>query len=234
MSTRRFAGVNDDRVGGMTRRELEDMIARMADRRARDLIASPGLREVAVPGSIPRRAIDGIPVVDVLPRTGTAGDEIYFEPEAGSMWRFVYAPGADAYPWRFVGGPELYTFTAGIGESTASTSYTTLTSATQFTAPLAGVYQFEFSCEAFNSAVGHIMVTAVQIGAEVLGTLPGDWDGARSSSEVVNSGVVGVGRRRGTVSAAGTVCRLLHRVTGGTGTFQLRHLSMIPVRAGRA
>lgn len=239
MSTRafnRFAGA-PDRVADMTRRELEDIIDSVARARARDLIASPGLRDVAVPGSMPRRTVDLVPVVDVLPRTGYGpleGDEVYYRAAAGVLWHFRYRAGGGDYPWEFIGGSKLYTFTAGAGENTASTSYTTLSSATQFSAPLAGEYDFVWSLEAFNATLSALMLTALQIGSEALtATVPGDQEAARCSSHVASVGDVGVGNRRGTVTAAGTVCRLVHRVTAGTGTFQMRHLSMIPVRVGR-
>lgn len=240
MSTRgvvRSFGGAPDRIADMTRRELEDMIDQVARERARDLISSPDLRDVAVPGSIPRRTVDLPPVVDVLPRNGTAtdGDEVYYRAAPGVLWHFRYrGSGEPAYPWEFVGGPRLYTFVAGSGETTASTTYTTLTSATEFVTPLAGEYDFDWSVEAFNATVGSLMLSALQIGSETLtGTTPGDQDAARSAAHVASAGVVGVGARRGIVTAPKTVCRLVHRVTAGTGTFQMRHLKMIPVRVGR-
>lgn len=178
----------------------------------------------------------GVPTVTALPTQPYDGQVVDYLADAtnGVVWRLKYrAASASAYKWEAVGAPTpLNTFTDGVGESTSSTSYTTLTSACQITVPLAGDYDFRWSLEMFNTAI-QINAAALQIGAESLGTgYAGDRSAARVGSGAANVGWQGVGRRRATVSAASTVCRLVYRVTGGTGTFQFRHLDVTPIRVG--
>lgn len=178
----------------------------------------------------------GPATVTSLPTDPYDGQEIYYVADSanGIVWRFKYRSAASgSYKWECVGGPPLYTFTEGLSESTSSSTFTTLTSATQITVPLAGTYLFEYSCEMYSATIGRLLLTAVQIGSESFTTADHDYKAGRVSTEAANSGMVGYGYRLGTVTAANTVCRLVHKIVGGnTGIYQLRNLKITPVRVG--
>lgn len=174
--------------------------------------------------------------VTSLPTNPYDGQLIYYLADStnGVVWHFRYnASSASSYKWEFVGGASLHTFTEGAAESTSSSTFTTLTTATEITVPLAGTYLFEYSFEGYSATVGRLLVMAVQIGSEAFTTAEHDFKGARVSTETANSGVVGFGMRKADVTSASTVCRLMFKILGGnTGIFQLRNLKITPVRVG--
>lgn len=178
----------------------------------------------------------GPATVTSLPPNPYDGQEIYYVADAtnGIVWRFKYrAASASPYKWEFVGGPPLIDQDAALAESTASSGYTTLTTATQLTAPLAGVYDFRWQTECYSATTNQLYQCTVRIGSESFTPDPHDYTAARVSTQTANNGVGATGRRRGTVTTAGTNCQLYFKASGGaSGTWQLRYLEMIPVRVG--
>lgn len=220
-------GRNDN--PGFGNRSIED------DPYLRDRVIDVVLRDQSAMVQIPRRAIRaesirGVETVSQLPADAVAGDQVLFAAAlaGGVVWHLVYRPdGSATYPWVKVGGAPLYA-AVDAAEGSASGSYVDLaTVGPSITVPLAGDYRVLFDAEAAGTVATGLYYTSPKFGAAA--TL--DADSVRRQPAGVN--FLGAGAPRllaRTVTAAGTVVKLQHRVNAGTGTWQARWLEVDPVR----
>ncbi|MFZ9968064.1 MAG: phage tail protein, partial [Steroidobacteraceae bacterium] len=92
------------------------------------------------------------PIVTALPVNPQFGEVVTYAADAtnGVYWSLQY-DGGGTYPWKFLGGGALYD-SSTTSFSTASTSWTSDTTYTGFTVPLAGDYLVTTTCVANNAA----------------------------------------------------------------------------------
>lgn len=175
--------------------------------------------------------------VTSLPASPVDGQEVVYVADAanGVLWRLRYNAGAvSVYKWEFVGGSPLFSEVGSPGsgdEGTASTSYTTLTSSGPNVAlPLAGDYDVEVMCAAYNTGANIGSAMSYQIGA----TAAVEADAAISQSSSASTGVpYAVARRRKTGLAAVTLSARYRSAGAGTANFRWgRRMTVWPVRVG--
>ena len=165
-----------------------------------------------------------------LPASPTDGMEAILVDSTSNpsyQWRFRYNAGSSsAYKWEFVGGAPMISYVSA-GESTASGSYSNLTTTQLFTVPRAGDYDVQIMAGYANNTVigdgglmGAILNSVSLITRAVFVT-----------SGLVNTGPPLGARGRTTGLAAGnTIAALYAVVSGGTATFGERSLLVAPVR----
>lgn len=180
-------------------------------------------------------------VVTVLPSSPVNGQDCYFLADAtnGIVWHLKYrAASASASKWEVVGGASLFAeVVTASNETTASTTYATLTTAgPNITVPLAGDY------DVFHGALmgGTAVTSAVAMSYDIGGAAAVDADAAGFGVAVSGAPVPAVRRRRKTF-AAGVTLTSKYKVSSGTATFygtsgvfpgHGRFMEVRPVRVG--
>lgn len=170
----------------------------------------------------------GDPSSEALPYDG---QELYYLADAanGIWWHFRYrAMSSSPYKWEFIGGSDLV-HEVDDRQTTTSTSYVDLTTVgPTLTLPLAGVYDIEWGCRAFNSVAADYWFMTPKLGAAAAG----DGDGLTARADAGSHDKHLMRRIRRTL-AANDVVKAQYRVTGtGTGDFSMRHMAIRPVRVG--
>lgn len=166
-----------------------------------------------------------------LPSSPADGDEFLYQVAEGIVWRFVFnAASSSDLKWEFQGGPPLYSSVL-TRQTTSSTSYVDLaTVGPSLTFPLRGDYDIIVGGYLFGSAVGNnIFMSASFAGAVAL-----DANGINIYTSAVSSGFSHAAHSMRTYIAAnlaaGSSAVAKYRVTGGTGSFESRALSVVPRR----
>jgi hypothetical protein len=174
--------------------------------------------------------------VTSLPVSAVDGQEIYYQADAtnGIVWHLRYNAGsASTYKWEFIGGSSLSADVPAQpgGETSASTTYADVaTVGPQITVPLAGEYLVGVQFEGWNtSAVSFNIYAAPKFGAAATA----DADAAITGGTIANI-VMTASRQdmRRTIAVAATVVKAQYKVTGGTGVYRNRTLTVKPVRVG--
>lgn len=142
----------------------------------------------------------------------------------GVIWTLRYRhTSASAYKWEYAGGPPLYAEVVP-DESTAATGYAALaTPGPSVALPLAGDYMVEHGMKNFGAAGQQTMMSYA------IGAIPAADADAVYSNLTTNESAF---RRRRKTGLAAVILTAMYRVTGGTGTFGMRHLAATPVRVG--
>jgi hypothetical protein len=193
------------------------------------VIASDGLAYIAVkPTTAPPKPwatglVPGKPTYGTtLPASPVDGQEAILVDSLTAptySWRFRYNISSTARDkWEFVGGAE-WLVTTETSDTATWAGYANLPNGPSLTIPRTGVYNARLGSIASHSVAGGTCYLA----------LTGSTIDSYVSAPAVNynmtmdrSGVLNV--------SAGTVVQLMVAVTVGTGTYQKRHLSVLPVR----
>lgn len=178
-----------------------------------------------------RQLQGGAPLVSALPAGPVDGQEIVFVADAarGVLWHFRYrAASASIYKWEFVGGSPLYNEIVA-PETTASATYVSLaTLGPTIGVPLAGDFMVGIGAGVSNTIVAESWMS-YDIGA----TNAVDADKVAYTERVAAvQKAVAVSRLRPKTFAAPLSLLAKYRVGGGTGQWQERWMSVLPVRVG--
>ena len=169
--------------------------------------------------------------VSALPGSPYDGQVIRFQNAAmatdGIVWTFRYnAASASAYKWEFIGGPP-WTEEVDTSETTAAGPWQILTTpGPKLPVPLNGEYESEWGYTGANSTAGNVCY--VTVGQAV--ALTTSTNSAQTTGTVMNTSVTK--SKKVTLTAGGTDFSLYYGVSGGTGTFWARFISMTPIRVG--
>lgn len=163
-------------------------------------------------------------LVASLPGSPVEGQVCYYQNSAMAtanvVWQLRYNA-TDVY-WELVGGMPLFAEVT-TAQTTTSTSYVSLTTTgPAVTAPLAGDYQIEHGCGGFNSGANASLMSFA-IGASAASD-------ARSLRVDGTSEHSAARKSRYTSVSASDSIDAKYRVTAGTGTFENRWISILPVR----
>lgn len=155
------------------------------------------------------------------------GDEVYLEVDAtnGIIWHLRYVNAEPTYKWRFLGGPPMFSEVT-TNEATSSTTYAALTTAGPSIAlPRGG--DFNVRIQAALASGNQQVAMSYDIGAT--GAVDADQVLALSTSTTL---FISVARERlkAAIAAATTLTSKYKTVTAGTGNFQQRGMSVLPVR----
>lgn len=174
----------------------------------------------------PLAAASSLIAVSSTPPASPADGQIWYYAPFGAgvaTWAFRYNAGsAAAYKWEFVGGPPAYYYPA-TNVSTSSTTYGTIDGTTpSSTIARAGVYLFDYGASAYNTAAA---------GANYLGLYCG---GVLKQQSIISSPTTGSPYllHRGlfqVIAAANDVAQLQYKVLSGTGTWEARYMSYVPI-----
>jgi len=172
-----------------------------------------------------------IPLITSLPTNPVDGQEIYFLADATNsiIWHFRYRAGsASAYKWEFMGGSRLQhsVFTREASSSTSAVDLATV--GPTITVPLAGDYDADIAFHAYGSALGGYVSGGIKIGAaaasgQLLAIAPGS-----ANNDIIGSTYA----LPVNVPTAGTVVKMMYWVSGGTGNWERRWMTMQPRRVG--
>lgn len=141
------------------------------------------------------------------------------------QWWFRYNAGSsNTDKWEFVGGAPL-TASNFASSTTASTTAADLAAGASptFTLPRSGAYIVSFSCMATNSSANTQAVVYVVLNGVTQFTAAEEVNTAAINHSIASAPAL----INGTV---GQVVKLQYSVAAGTGTFQARIMSIIPVR----
>ena len=174
------------------------------------------------------------PIVTQLPSQATVGDQVLYAADAtnGVYWQLQY-DGLGTYPWKFIGGPALYSEVLP-DQTTTSTSFTDLgTVGPSVTAALPGDYDILFGSRSWNSLTNNETRMGVSLGGAAVNTGAGHFlfnfmaaggspapGGAWHTSKVI----------RATGFAGGSVTAKYCSQPGGTSWFAARFLTVTPIR----
>lgn len=163
--------------------------------------------------SLPASPFDGMVIDYVANNTG------------GVIWRFRYRSSASgSYKWQFVGGPPLEHAVAA-DQGTASTSYVDLTGP-ELMVPLTGEYVVSWGASSYNSGTSSNLA-ALRIGGSVSDANAAQVDAAAANKLGTHMRVLSR-----VAITAGTFAEIYYRVSGGTGQFRHRWLTVTPIRVG--
>ena len=180
------------------------------------------------------------PVVTVLPTTAETGDEVLLSASTSNnsiLWPLRYdAAVAGNYKWVPVGSVVPLTSEVEVGGTSGTTTsgiyVTSLTGGTttgpNVTVPAAGIYDVQLEFMWQNTVVSAFTLMAY---LRPDGTGSDDKSGPREQTMVANLWTVSKGRRRTTTTVAGTF-QAMYRVTGGTGSYLDRIMTIWPVLLG--
>lgn len=174
-------------------------------------------------GTYPNPILAGATVTS-LPGSPVDGQVIHFVADAthGVVWTLKYDLASGK--WRAVGAPAPLFDEVVASETTASTTYTTLTTAGPSVAlPLAGDYMVEVGAEAFGSSTAASTLMSYQIGATAASD--NDWYRVASAQAVTGS------RPRRKTGLAAVTLAARYRVSGAiTGTWANRWMRVTPIQ----
>ena len=166
--------------------------------------------------------------VTALPTGVDEGFEVNYIADAtnGVVWRFKYLPTTSGtYPWLFIGGAPL-TAEVSTSQTTTSTSYTDLTTVgPSITLPsIAGDWLIRHGAE-MNCSTTNYAFQTIKLGAAA----------AADAEAVIVGGVASADASafreiRRNALASGAVLAAKYKTGAGTGQFQKRVLSVLPIR----
>lgn len=168
------------------------------------------------------------PIVTTLPVNPQFGEVVTYAADAtnGVYWTLQY-DGGGTYPWKFVGGSNLYAAQSGSYQSITSTSYVAL-AGLSITAPLDGDYLVRLDAQVQMPASNYtVTYTSPSFGSSAAS----DYAGPIAYAPVTY-GVDHGGSRvnRFTGKSAGDAIRGNARVSTGTGYVGFGRLEVTPVR----
>lgn len=165
-------------------------------------------------------------LVTSLPGSPVDGQEIYYNADGTNniIWHLRYRSAVSK--WEFVGGSSLYAEDLANRASINNTpNYGALATAVQVTAPLAGVYEVEYSVSATTSGTNTGSFNDVAVGSTV-------GSDQNASMFYMNSSTFPRGsthKKRRVTCAAGDVIALVHKAAVTSITYHARTLSIKPV-----
>lgn len=171
-------------------------------------------------------------IVTALPTTTSVGDHCTYNADNtnGVYWRLVY-DGVGSYPWKFIGGPPMFT-KVDTDETVTSDGamHDPATAGPSITLPLAGDYSYQVRCEMYTTSA-----TASQLGCglSVAGSAPAapDWAFPQSSPAASAPGEPSfTGRLTG--RSASNVLKMQYQGNNATTHTRYRILQVTPVRVG--
>jgi hypothetical protein len=175
------------------------------------------------------------PRVTSLPASPADGQECYYvaDAAAGVLWHLRYNAGSgSAYKWEVLGGSSLFSEVSPAGdESTASTTYTTLTSpGPAVTVPLAGDYDVEIAMTGYHGTGTKLTIMSYAIGA----TAAADIDSLSFAVATAFADIHRVTRKkRKTGLPAGAALSARYRTDAGSASWRgARTMEVLPVRVG--
>jgi hypothetical protein len=172
-------------------------------------------------------------VVEVLPTAPQEGQVVTLQTPAmaalGIRWRMRYnASSASIYKWEYTGGAHWGASASAARSVTNTGTYQAVaTDPMSITVPCAGDYFVEIGGRTLN---GVALVTWLNY--SIAGVAPADDNRAVVSQQgsAVTAEVIGSTKSIATVVAANTALSEISKVSGGTGTVQLRFMNLIPIR----
>jgi hypothetical protein len=172
------------------------------------------------------------PVVTQLPSQATVGDQVIYAADAtnGVYWHLTY-DGLGTYPWKFIGGGQLFAEVITQQATTVTTGYTNLaTVGPSVTIPLAGDYDYRISARVQNPGSSLVTYTGLAVNNSVNGndaTLIYDTTvGTHEYAQMLE--------RRKTGLAANDVLKMMYYTSGGTSYWTNRSLYVTPIRVKAA
>lgn len=170
-------------------------------------------------------------LVAALPTTeAVEGDKCVYKAKAGEMlWQFVY-DGSGEFPWKFVGGGELYN-AVDTDQVINSVTYANMaTVGPNVTVPLKGVYTVRHSHRNWKPSGSYAFQS---VGVSATGTAAGAQGAtdARSSGPILGPGVAAATTIEITAAANDIFC-CKYRVESEGANIAYRRLSVVPVRVG--
>lgn len=166
-----------------------------------------------------------------IPNPVTDKFEVFYLADAanGVVWHLRYrSASASSFKWEVVGGDPLYAEVI-TEESTASTSYTALTTAgPSLTVPLAGDYLQELAMDSYNGGTAGSNFFAAQVNAVAINDVT---DPVQQDFSASNRRTPAFFRRKMTYAANDSLVGK-YKATGGTGVFRRRSISLMPRRVG--
>lgn len=173
------------------------------------------------------------PVVTSLPTSPVDGQVIDYLADAtnGILWTLKYVAAASgAYKWLYRGGSVMaHDLQATAGETTASTTYTELTTTgPTLTAPLAGDYMIGYGCQYFTDTAFAGNFSSLWLGTSSVVAN----SSCGGTPDVANEVATAFRQRLLTGVSAAQEIRMRYLVTAGTGNFSKRAMTMVPVRVG--
>lgn len=191
--------------------------------------APPGLRGLTGatgnPGEAGANGTGAIPIVSSLP-DGSVTSEVHWEVDAvaGILWHMRYR--STLGKWCYIGGAALAAdIDTGSDESTASTSYTTLTTAGPvITLPRSGVYEIGLGASLRNSTAGSFTYMSYSVDAAAAS----DLDAVLLNAGVANQQVP-ASRFMHRTFAAASVLTAKYKASANTANFNRRWMLVRPV-----
>lgn len=168
-------------------------------------------------------------IVEALP-TGTivVGSYCNFKAAAGVYWRLVYTAESGTYPWNVIGPAPL------VGEQNAEatqsnvTTYTSLTSPVEITAPLKGEYVVTVEANINVGNAGQGAILSYSVGSTVAND---NWAGAMTGAGSSNGQDV-VKTTKQTIGAAEKFIEKGKTSASGAAGYRRRRLIVTPLRVG--
>jgi hypothetical protein len=169
-------------------------------------------------------------LVETLPTSGAiVGDSCTYiaNKTSGVFWQLVY-DGEGTSPWKYVGGPPLFSEVAA-EQSTESNTYTDLaTVGPSITIPLKGDFDIEIGAE-FEAGGAQ----AMYMNYSIAGAAPNEEDRIQGGQPAISGGRYGHARvRRKTALTAASSIVAKYKTSGGKFTATSRWMRITPVRVG--
>jgi len=143
------------------------------------------------------------------------------------QWRFRYNAGStNADKWEFIGGAPARAETVGPDNVTATGPAVDIPNGPSLTVPRAGVWEYSFGADGYNSLAGINFVLCVRRGA-ITGGLN---DGVSGRTATAGADSLSLSRSVRSTLGAGDVLWMQAYANGGTASFRSRWLSLLPVR----
>lgn len=160
----------------------------------------------------------------LLPSAPSDGQDFYYSLPNGGQWHFRFNERTGL--WDFAGGPPLVS-DVGDSEGTTSTSYADLTTdGPSLTMPFAGRYNFNAGANVFQSGTFYYWVIGLKIGS----ASEEEWIAIHPTTGASDNYFSPSRAGERDVGAAGDVCKLRYKTTGGTTvSFRYRFLHATPV-----
>lgn len=169
------------------------------------------------------------PIVTALPVNPQFGDVVTYIADAtnGVAWNLQY-DASGTYPWKFIGGAPLASVVAA-GEATASTGYTTLTTAgPQITVPVAGDYDVAIGAN-FSAGANNDIPAAMSyaVGGTAASDVDAAWMQTRGPGFYFTSGRMS--RKTGLAASTSLSARYKSPFANGV-VFEQRFMRVTPIR----
>lgn len=168
--------------------------------------------------------------VTSLPGSPTPGQEVFYVSETTfrGLWHLKYDDTEDeTHKWKYVGGPPLYAEVT-TDQSTASGTYAALaTAGPSIALPLAGDYMVTTGFLGYNNTAG---AWFNKMSYDIGGTAAVDADAVSVAGDNATAIQDSASRTRRKTGLSAVTLTAKYRVSGGTGNFLERWMSVLPVR----